>query len=114
MNKTGKGRFVAGDSRINRKGRPKKGESISDMTRDALLEVIDPASGYRRIDSIIDRMVTQAQQGNKDARKELLDRVYGKVPEKVENLNTDVVDLSKLSDEDLERLLIMQEKLKDA
>lgn len=108
----GNGRFTKGDSRINRKGRPKKGESLSDILRDALLEVVDESTGYRRIDSLIDKMVTQAQQGNKDARNELLTRAFGKPVERIEQTNVNQnYDFSNLSLEERVKLL---EQIKSA
>jgi len=112
MNKTGKGTFQPGDTRINRKGRPKKGETIADLCRDALLEVIDPESNYRKIDSIIDKMVTQAQRGNKEARAELLTRTFGKPVERIEQTNVNQnYDFTNLS---LEKRMELLEQLKHA
>ena len=106
------GQFKKGDSRINRKGRPKKGESLSDITRDALLEVLDPATGYRKIDSIIDKMITQAMQGDDKARAELLTRTFGKPVERVEQTNVNQnYDFSKMPLEERMKLL---EQLKNA
>lgn len=98
--------FAKGDARINRKGRPKKGETLADICRDALLEVIDEANGYRKIDSVIDKMVEQALKGNKDARAELLTRTFGKPIERIESSNTNKnYDFSNLSLEERMKLL---------
>ena len=105
-NRTGRGQFKKGDSRINRKGQPHKGETISALCRSALLHVIDEESGYRKIDSILDKMITQAQQGNKDARNELLTRAFGKPVERIESTNVNQnYDFTNLSLEDRVRLL---------
>jgi hypothetical protein len=104
--------FTKGDTRINRKGRPKVGESLSSICRDALLEVLDPATGYRRIDSLIDKMTTQAQQGNDKARTELLTRAFGKPVERIEQTNVNQnYDFSNLSLEERMKLL---EQIKSA
>jgi hypothetical protein len=98
--------FKKGDSRINRKGRPKMGTSLAGLCRDALLEVLDPVTGYRRIDSVLDKMVIQAQQGNKDARNELLTRAFGKPVERIEQTNVNQnYDFSNLSMEERLKLL---------
>lgn len=109
----GKGKpFTKGDTRINRKGRKKKGDVFSELLRDALLEVLDPATGYRRIDSIADKMVTQAQQGNKDARQDVLHYAYGKPVERIEQTNVNQnYDFSNLSLEERVKLL---EQLRNA
>lgn len=100
------------DSRRNLKGRPKVGETLADLCRDALLEVIDESTGYRKIDSILDKMVTQAQQGNKDARAELLTRTFGKPVERIEATNVNQnYDFSHLSMEERLKLL---EQLRNA
>ena len=95
------GTFQKGDSRINRKGRPKVGQSLAEKFRDALNEVIDPETGYTKLDSIMDKMLTKAQQGNLNAADMAFIRAYGKPIERIEtnNINKNY-DFSKLSMEE--------------
>ncbi len=98
--------FVKGDPRINRKGRPKMGESIAEKFRDGLAEPLDKSNGYSTLDSIIDRMIKKALQGNQDAAEYVIARGYGKMIDRIEanNINKNY-DFSNLSIEERTRLL---------
>lgn len=101
--------FVNGDSRINRKGRPKVGQSLSEKFRDALQERLDEGSGYSQIDSIIDAQIKKALKGDLSAADWLFARGWGKVPDRIQLTQHPAMDLSKLS---LEERLAMEEMLK--
>src|SRR6266508_2874195 len=89
--------FEKGDRKINRKGRPKVGESLAEKFRDAMNETLDKTNGYSNLDSIIDSMVKKALQGNQDAVEYCLARGWGKMIERIEanniNKNYDFSDL---------------------
>lgn len=101
------GSFKKGDPRINRKGRPKKGNSVGERFFDALNEVLDPATGYTVFDSMLDAHVKKAMQGNQDAFEYLINRAFGKMIERIETNNTNKnYDFTNLSME--ERLQVLQ------
>lgn len=104
------GTFVKGDKRINRKGQPKRGESLAEMFRNAMAEKLN--GDYTRLDSLIDKVVTMALQGNQAAIEYVLARGWGKLIDRVESSNTNKnYDFSHLSVEDRMKLL---EQLKSA
>lgn len=101
--------FVKGDSRINRKGRPKKGESIAEKFRDALAERVN--GDYSKLDSLIDKVVDKALKGDQQAIEFVLARGWGKLIDRIEVTPRQQFDLSKLSDEEIENLENIQKKL---
>jgi hypothetical protein len=102
--------FVKGDSRINRKGRPKVGQSLAEKFRDALNESL--TGDYTNLDSIIDKVVTKAMKGNQDAIEYVLARSHGKVIERIETTNVNQnYDFTNLSMDERLKLL---EQLKSA
>jgi hypothetical protein len=101
--------FTKGDSRINRKGRPKVGESLAEKFRDALAERLD--GDYSKLDSLIDKTVEMALKGNQPAIEFVLARGWGKMIDRIEVTPKQEFDLSKLSDEEIERLEEIQKKL---
>lgn len=106
------GQFKKGDPRINRKGRPKKGQSIADKFQDAMDEILDPATGYTKLDSIIDAILKKALQGNLDASEYAIARGYGKMIDRVENTNVNQnYDFTNLS---LDERLKLLEQLRNA
>ena len=99
-----KGTFVKGDKRINRKGRPKLGNTLADKFRDAFGEV--ESGDYTKLDSAIDKVVTMAQQGNLAALDYALARGWGKLIDRVEtNNNNKNYDFSNLPMQDRLKLL---------
>jgi hypothetical protein len=85
------GTFAKGDARINRKGRPRVPKSAVELNKlideIAAEDVVNPATGeqVQRIRAMLRSMMT-----GKDSRGKvhLLDRRYGKVPDKLE-MNSD-------------------------
>ena len=70
---------------------------IADQLRLVLMD-IDPATGYKRLRMLAEKMVEQAIEGNAAQQSMVLDRIDGKVPQ--ENHNT-----SELGENTLEALL---------
>lgn len=98
------GSFKKGDARINRNGRPKKGESIAEKFRDALAERL--TGDYTRLDSMIDAIVTKALKGDQDAIEFCIARGYGKLIDRVESHNiNNSYDFTHLSMEERVKLL---------
>lgn len=105
---THSGRFTKGDPRINRKGRPKVGQSLTEKFQDALAERLN--GDYTKLDSVIDAIVAKALKGDLSAADWLISRGYGKVADRVEFTPKQEFDLSKLSDEELAQLEEIQKK----
>jgi hypothetical protein len=107
------GSFKKGDPRINRKGRPKIGKTISEKFRNGMEEVLDEATGYSSLDSIIDAIIRKALKGNQDAAEYALARGYGKLIDRVEQINLNKnYDFSNLSPEERLKLLELMERAK--
>lgn len=106
-----KGTFTKGDSRINRKGRVKVGESLAEKFRDAMAERL--TGDYSKLDSMIDKTVDMALKGNQQAIEFALARGWGKMVDKIEFTPKQEYDLSKLSEDELAVLLPILKKLED-
>ncbi len=102
--------FVKGDPRINRKGRPKKGETFAEYVRN-FMEAEDEAKGTI-VAEMMQIAVKRARMGQFQFWEQLVNRAYGKVPDKVEINKDDDIDLSLLPKEDLETWKQLLEKAK--
>ena len=67
--------FKKGDTRINRKGRPR----ISN-----LIQAIDQNMSQEDLDEIIQKLIALAKNGNMKAIEFIIERLYGKQPQVVE------------------------------
>jgi hypothetical protein len=76
------GRFEKGDPRINRRGRPKKGEAITDILQ-KLLDNKNNAGKLRR-ETVSEKLIELAEKGDITAIKYLIDRLDGRPRETVE------------------------------
>ena len=84
--KTTRGKpFKKDDPRINREGRPKKGEALTDILNTVLDEV--DSSGKMRREIIAEKIVELAEKGDIIALKYIFDRTDGKP---IETIKADV------------------------
>lgn len=105
--------FKKGDPRINRKGRPKTGQSIAEKFRDALAEVkAEGNPDYTKLDALIDKVIQKALAGDQQSIEYCLARGYGKLIDRIEsnvvNKNYDFTNLS------LEERMKLLEQLRSA
>ena len=103
--------FVKGDPRINRKGRPKKGETFAEYVRN-FIESEDDAKKKAVIETMMMVAIKKANQGQFQFWDALVNRAYGKVPDKVETITEEKPDLSKLTKEELETWMQLLQKAK--
>jgi hypothetical protein len=74
--------FEKGDSRINRRGRPKKGEALTDI----LNKKLDGKDGEGNLhrEAVADKLIALAEGGDVAAIKYIMDRVDGRPKESIE------------------------------
>jgi len=82
------GQFVKGDPRINRRGRPKKGQTITDIL--GLLLDREKDGELRRV-TVAEKLIELAIKGDVAALKYLVDRLDGK-PRETFTLGDGAVD----------------------
>jgi hypothetical protein len=77
--------FQKGDSRINRRGRPRR-ESRLEAFRKRLVKALKATDelGVRELDGIIRTAIRQAKAGDGDARRFLIEYAFGRPPKAVE------------------------------
>jgi hypothetical protein len=90
--------FKKGDSRINRKGRPRSFDQLRKLAQSLSHEVVETAQGKMTATEVILRQMAKDPK----QRELFLQYAYGKVPDKLEL--TGRVDLSTLTDHQLLRL----------
>jgi hypothetical protein len=74
--------FTKGDSRINRNGRPRKDQAITDLIRKELNH--KGADGIPKKKTVVKKLIDLALSGDVPALKYLVDRVDGKPVETVD------------------------------
>ena len=78
--RTPKGKFVKG----NKCSVGNKGNTMHDKAK-ALQRVLFDAVGTKSLGKIVKKMVEQAEAGDKDARKECFERLWGKAKQSIEH-----------------------------
>jgi len=74
--------FSKGDPNINRKGRPKKGNSFAEILRQVGEEEVQ---GMSKTEAISRKLWAEASKGEAWAIREIMDRIDGKPTQKVES-----------------------------
>jgi hypothetical protein len=82
--------FTKGDIRINRKGRPRKGTSITDILSYQLDQKDE--TGTLRREKIAEQLIKLAESGDIAAIRYLADRLDGRPRESIE-LTTNAIDI---------------------
>jgi hypothetical protein len=90
------------DPNRNYNGRPKLGMTVGERIRDAMNEPAKGQEGYTKFDEMVDMAMSRAKKGSFGFWNALLERAYGKVPDKVEMTSEEKPDLSLLTNEELE------------
>ena len=103
--------FTKGDPRINRKGRPKKGETFAEYVRN-FIESEDETKKKAVIETMMMVAIKKANQGQFQFWEQLVNRAYGKVPDKVEMNTQEKPDLSKLTKDELITWMQLLQKAK--
>jgi hypothetical protein len=80
--------FVKNDSRINRKGRPRKGQSLTDILSLRLDEKDE--TGKLKRQAVVDGLIEAAIGGDVTALRYVFDRIDGKPVEKMEQIQNTI------------------------
>jgi hypothetical protein len=78
--------FEKGDARINRRGRPKKGQALTDILNYKLDQ--RDGSGKLQREAVAEKLITLALEGDMSAIRYVMDRVDGRPKETVSLENT--------------------------
>jgi hypothetical protein len=81
--------FEKGDARINRLGRPKKGQAMTDILNYKLDQKTEAGNLQREV--IADKLIALAEAGDMPALRYLIDRIDGRPKESIE-LTDSMVD----------------------
>lgn len=97
------GKFLPGVSG-NPSGKPRGCLSLVAAVKRRLREVLDEETGETRLDAIADNFINNAMFGEVKYAKELFDRLDGRAIQTIraEVVNVPALDLTKLSDDELE------------
>jgi hypothetical protein len=90
-NPTGKGGFLDNPTNINRKGRPKKGMTLTDLAKEVLEEELP--SGVLRKEALVKKVAQLAYEGSENMIKLLWNYVDGMPTQKQEITGKDGKDL---------------------
>lgn len=94
------------------KGRRKLGQTMAERIRNAMDEPSKGDEGYTKFDELVDIALAHARKGSFSYWESLMNRAYGKVPDKVEIGNEEKPDLSLLTDEEVKTLTELLTKAK--
>ncbi len=103
--------FKKGDPRINRKGRTPLGTTLAEYLRN-IIEETDGGKKQSIADEMMQVAITKAKKGRFQFWDAILNRAYGKVPDKVEMQTQEKPDLTQLTDEELQTWMRLLEKAK--
>jgi len=103
--------FKKGDPRINRKGRTPLGTTLAEYLR-KIIEETDDGKKQSIADEMMMVAITKAKKGQFQFWNAIMDRAYGKVPDKVEMNTQEKPDLRKLTKEELETWMQLLQKTK--
>jgi ribosomal protein L17 len=76
--------FEKDDPRINRRGRPKKGETLTDLLREKIETTKTAKEKLTRKERIVEKLIALAEGGDFSALRYLFDRLDGKPKESIE------------------------------
>lgn len=103
--------FTKGDPRINRKGRTPLGTTLAEYLR-KIIEETDDGKKQSIADEMMMIAIDKAKKGQFQFWDAIVNRAYGKVPDKVEVNQQEKPDLSRLTPEELETWKRLLEKSK--
>lgn len=103
--------FKKGDPRINRKGRTPLGTTLAEYLR-KIIEETDDGKKQSIADEMMMMAIARAKKGQFQYWDAIMNRAYGKVPDKVEMQTEEKPDLSKLTKEELETWMQLLAKAK--
>lgn len=103
--------FVKGDPRINRKGRTPYGTTLAEYLR-KIIEETDEGKKQSIADEMMMIAIQRAKRGSFQFWEAIMNRAYGKVPDKVEMNTEEKPDLSKLTKEEIETWMRLLNKAK--
>jgi len=103
--------FKKNDPRINRKGRTPLGTTLAEYLR-KIIEETDNGKKQSIADEMMMMAIARAKRGQFQYWDAIMNRAYGKVPDKVEMNTQEKPDLSKLTKEELETWMQLLQKTK--
>jgi len=103
--------FVKGDPRINRKGRTPLGTTLAEYLR-KIIEETDEGKKQSIADEMMMIAIARAKRGSFQFWEAIMNRAYGKIPDRVEINSEEKPDLSKLTKEEIETWMRLLQKSK--
>ena len=93
--------FVKVDTRINKKGRPKKCQGLVSLMEEILQEKAGAGTDMTKLEALCRKLIKLAFDGDMSAIREVLDRTYGKPHQSIESTGNPITLILNKDDSNL-------------